>query len=1397
MKRRILSCTVAALLLMTLIAGIAPASQAMPINSGNVTFDPVNGFMMDQKALFEDPDIYYRPGSRWWLPEGLGTDDVLKENVKILHDMGISTIEIVCMPEEAVDNGYQVERTTGSTWPVGTTSKTVYSWGSEEWNHDQEVVIEECTKYGMGFSMTSGTHWANANLPDWYLMPDDDGAGKSLSYTVQRVEAGQAFDKVLPRTSITSATATNGVKRQDLVRVVAIKVDPSSAATINTSNQLSGTITYGAEKGIDITSQVQIQGDGYVDPNAPLDALNSMKDSTGAKNFWLHWTAPNDGTYFIFSFWMQATGQSPTPSATRNFTISYIDKSGMDAFINYYKDIVFANSHLVDLIKANGRGEMYMDSLEISNTNGFNFWGYTFMDTFKQNRGYDLTEYLPYIIHSGSGRSAAFSTKRAGSDGTYECKIYHDLFETMNDCYRDNVLKPLKAYLNTELNMKLRAEITYGVNYEITTPTQYVDYTETESLEYKTCLDSFRVQAGAAHIWGIRLSSETGAMSGQNYVYGQDKYMQIINTQFASGITYTVFHGYSNEEGADPAYTANANFWTPTYWPGHEGMYARFSERWGPRQPAFVHYNDYMAMIARAQAVLQQGIPQMDIGILTTDYNNNNSGASRASANAAYGLPAGTYDPTRDNRGLYWQDMSLQNNGYTYDYFAPENLNLLKETGITMYGNNELLPSRVGYQALIMYQQALSIESAKILLELAQAGLPIIFVDNVFEDTVNSNSVIPAHKITVNTTGKVKAASRTLTLLESDTALQAIVDQIKALPNVRYLPNGEGYNQNNPYDSDVYQALLELGVRPRAELVDGAKNIYTQMRKTDDALYVFAYNAVSDYDYNGVVMPAANAPQVFSLSVDTAGKPYLIDPWTGNITEVADYAIANSRTDFNVNLEPGETAYFALDLNDVGTGLHVVSTDADKVTMANGVISAYATESGTYTTTLSDGTTVVRTIDAPGNIALTNWTLVIDSYTNGTKTIFTEDRGLGYLTKNAYYETKHTNVGPVSLTTPLRPWKDIAGIGGGVSGVGTYTTTFTLPNDWDAAIQGAYLDIESFNGNTAQVFINGEKAKGFDFIARIQDISTLLKPGVNEIKITVSSSLLNVVRYLSQQAGTNYSSLYSTYATKQAFTDLYATSTASASNPWQSYGMVGNVSLVTYGIAPITYPQHIVLADIRANEANVVVNNPASYTVALEHAKGVGVFELSFIFDGYMLDKDSITATPLNGFALGIYPGLSFQYLGQGIWKGTVKYMYLADKYVNTSNPMDVLRISGTAIGLGSATITLTDFAVLGDNGTGIGPMLSVIRTPEATVTIGSKPAVYSKYDLNKDGSIDETDLLYVVYFYQWNDRDASWDTVDLYGIFAKDCDFQVNGKVDLADMIELTANYGIYDPYA
>ena len=64
------------------------------------------------------------------------------------------------------------------------------------------------------------------------------------------------------------------------------------------------------------------------------------------------------------------------------------------------------------------------------------------------------------------------------------------------------------------------------------------------------------------------------------------------------------------------------------------------------------------------------------------------------------------------------------------------------------------------------------------------------------------------------------------------------------------------------------------------------------------------------------------------------------------------------------------------------------------------------------------------------------------------------------------------------------------------------------------------------------------------------------------------------------------------------------------------------------------------------------------------------------------------------------------------------------------------------------------------------------------------------KYDLNKDGKIDESDLAIAVFYYLKNDLEADWEEVKFDIASAKDCDVARNGVVDLADLIEIMANY-------
>jgi hypothetical protein len=906
------------------------------------------------------------------------------------------------------------------------------------------------------------------------------------------------------------------------------------------------------------------------------------------------------------------------------------------------------------------------------------------------------------------------------------------------------VLAPLQDYLNREMNMKLRAEPTYGVTYEISTPAQNIDLVETESLEFNWQIESFRSLSGAAHLYDRRYSSETGALSSGNYEFGQATFMQIINTQFASGVQHTVFHGYSSIEGADQDPSASNPLFDGTYWPGHEGMYARFSERWGPRQPAYQHYGDYMTMIARNQAVLQQGQPQMDVAILRTDYHFNNS-------LRAYG------DLLRNREGVYWKDMALQDAGYTYEYFAPENLELLEESGIRAYGDGALAPDGPAYQAVILYQDKIRIESAEKLLELAEQGLPVVVVNGATEAPIGNVDVTYP-----------KAAVHTLSNDGRDAELAEVMAKVKALPNVKEV---EGAAAALP-------ALLELGVKPRAEFAEPNPNLLTVLRKAGDAEYLWAYNYMDE-------TTGATEAVTETIKIAGEGKPYSINAWTGEIKEIGLYEVGGGVTSVPVTLQPGETTIVALDLADGGQGLHAVSTDAGAVLLEGGALSVVAYESGTYHTALSDGTAVETAVSAPASVALPEWDLTVESWDAGEKVEVKEDRGLGYETKEVYWTTVKT---PIHVgVTALLPWKDIAAVGPEVSGVGTYKTTVTLPAGWDGSKQGAVLEIGSTNGNTAVVRVNGQQATGYDFVAGYVDVGPLLKPGANEIEVEVASTLLNRMK-------------------QRGYTDI-----AASAGP-DPYGMTGEVSLRAYTVAPLAgggeeppaYEIKEITAGIAADPESLELSaGGAAYArfalVAGENVADVGTMNFRVSFPtGAVLDLGEGPEAEGVGIAEGL-GGARLQFMKAPSAKpGYDTYsVYIFAAQGETITAAAGAKLATFQVPLSSAaspqsvTALLTHFdavyydAAYEGGAVGIDAKTAIFQG-EAAQAI----SIVDKFDVNRDGKVTLADVNQVRQ-YLGESAAAGWSNdaarlSDIGGVGGAGPD----GVVDLADLTLIIAAY-------
>lgn len=129
--------------------------------------EPEDGFAAEIKEAYASPEMQHRPYARWWLAEGSHTDETLIESIHELYDAGYGGVEFVTLDESKY------------------LDKETYAWGSPEWIHDTHVIIEECQKLEMRVSMTSGTHWATANLVS--ITPDEEAASQELGYTVVKL----------------------------------------------------------------------------------------------------------------------------------------------------------------------------------------------------------------------------------------------------------------------------------------------------------------------------------------------------------------------------------------------------------------------------------------------------------------------------------------------------------------------------------------------------------------------------------------------------------------------------------------------------------------------------------------------------------------------------------------------------------------------------------------------------------------------------------------------------------------------------------------------------------------------------------------------------------------------------------------------------------------------------------------------------------------------------------------------------------------------------------------------------------------------------------------------------------------------------------------------------------
>ncbi|MBW9092605.1 hypothetical protein JNB62_02785 [Microbacterium jejuense] len=933
----------------------------------------------DFRREIADPAIEFRPELRWWLAEGLHTDATLRREIDDAHRLGFGGMEFLAMDEGAIDHAR-------------------YGWGAEEWVHDSQVVVEETTRRGMSVSFTSGTNWSNANLPT--IDPDQRAAAQELDVVHETLAAGQSRSGALPRI--------------DLDAPIAETTLPGHRGTVR-DQHLAAVVA------------ARVSGEGLLDAASLTDLTARVDGET------LEWTAPADpegGEWRLFTYWVHGTGQTASPSASVNYTVNYLDRDGVDAVIAYWDEVVLTPA-LREQIAQNPRTQMYMDSLELSTYGaGGMFWGFTVADEFRARRGYDIVPWLPFLTRQAPfmAVSTVYDHQPADEgDGVTVDKVRFDYVRTLTDLYIENMLRPFAAFLH-EVGMTLRAEISYGLPFELTRPGPEVDGIETESLEFGAQIDAYRLMAGPAHLFGKQYSSETGATT-RNHMLDHRFYDQIIATQLAAGITKTVLHGWASPAGAEGV----------TEWPGHEGMWPMFSERFDTRQPGSQFYPLWTAAIGRLQYALRRGRPRIDVGILRTDHFTDNligmaligPDGERIPDEVAYGTMW-----MRDRQNHWWQDLGMQDAGITYEFFDGS---LLLRDDVSFDGD-EVQPSGPGYRALLVYQSTLDADVAAHLLAWARRGLRLVIVDGARELESLLAGRFRTHEV---------AASTTPGLDGRDDELAAIMTELRGMPGVRVAaPSG------------VVAALDDLGAGGRARFVDDDPHVLTHLREDAGLAVLYAYHFLYE----------TTEPTTVRIALDGTGSAHRLDPWTGALRPHRGATTAGDRTVIELTLAPGEVAVVVLDR------------------------SAAPQDSAA---------------SAPVEVARAEvWRLAVESWDAGEPEVLTEDRGLGYETREVRPTTAVTRIDAGEVT--LKPWSLLDAVGPDVSGVGEYRASLTVP---ELAAGARYvLDLGSTGGGLGSVRIGDGPERGFDTAHPVVDVTADLRAGGNDVVVRVSSSLNNRLR---------------------------------------------------------------------------------------------------------------------------------------------------------------------------------------------------------------------------------------------------------------------------------------------
>lgn len=607
-----------------------------------------------ERSRFLAPARGDRPGMRWWWQSPVAPSELVRE-LRAIAAAGFGEVEIAFSP------GF---------------------WADDAQRRALGVVLDEARHLGVGVASTLGAAWPlqtpntskgtpNASKELQYGVTYLDGAARTLN-------APEPFDDPgLSRGGSIIALTLARVVRRGKAAMAVTKSDPWRGEVQEIVGPETSTIL----------------------------AAKSLSDVTGELRDGAFAWDGRSGEWALFAFWMRDSEQGVT---------SFLDRDAAVAATEYIDRHQIGEENIGKLSESGT--DLFEDSLEL-NADSL-FWSPDLIARFRSRHGYDVTPYLPVLFAHGMCRYWVPNDEPIPDfelDTGVGRRLRHDYNELLTDLYVNDHLLVLQEWA-ASYGLRHKAQVAYGQNLEpVRSNREFVRHggrAEGESLNsgdrapvsrdhptWRFALDWQRVVVGGAHQGGgVRVSTELGAQFGAAYSLALGDLKQMLDKEWAAGITKPFVHGYASQEPG-------------AAWPTQPRFYDYVADSWNDLHfPEWTNWRPLTDYWARGTVVLETGIPRTDVaiyrdGFLTT--------AARGSEDEDRTAPHRLVDAK-----------PLEDVGFTIQFIDPVGL---AEAG-AQTRDGHLFPEGPAYRAVILDERAISADAAEALDAAAQRGLAVLIV---------------------------------------------------------------------------------------------------------------------------------------------------------------------------------------------------------------------------------------------------------------------------------------------------------------------------------------------------------------------------------------------------------------------------------------------------------------------------------------------------------------------------------------------------------------------------------------------------------------------------------------------------------------------------------------------